>query len=126
MDWAVISAISTADWTRISEISTFFMALVVFVGGILSVLQFRKLSRSGTATAFTDILQWLQREDIRQARRYLMSTLKDKDYSKWIEYDKKKAEQVCSTYDVAGVMAKKHLIKKYFVVDKWADSIVKC
>ena len=112
------------DWNVIIAISTAFMALVILITAILAVLQLREISRSRKVTAFVDISQFLQREEIRDARGTLIEASR-KDFKDWSEGEKEAAEKACSTYNVAGIMVVKKLIEKDLVVDEWRDSIIK-
>ena len=113
------------DWNMISAISTAFMALVILITAIFAVLQLREISRSRKVTAFMNLSQFLQREEIRRARRILIGT-SGKSFEDWSEEEIEAAERACSTYDVAGIMVSKKLIEKDLVVNEWRDSIIKC
>jgi len=126
MDWSAISVILEWDWTKISTMSSSFMVLVVSIAAIVSVLQFIKLSKSSTATAYVSIFQFLQREHIREARHILITELEKKNFKHWFKEEKEKAAPACASYDVVGAMVRKRLINKFFVVDKWRNSIIRC
>jgi len=113
------------DWNMISAISTAFMALVILITAIFAVLQLREISRSRKVTAFMNLSQFLQREEIREARRILIGT-SGKNFEDWSKEEIEAAEKACSTYDVAGIMVSKKLIEKDLVVNEWRDSIIKC
>ena len=113
------------DWNTISAISTAFMALVILITAIFAVLQLREISRSRKVTAFMNLSQFLQREEIREARRILIGT-SGKNFGDWSKEEIEAAEKACSTYDVAGIMVSKKLIERDLVVNEWRDSIIKC
>lgn len=62
------------DWSMISGISTAFMALVILITASFVVLQLIEISRSRRVTAFMSLSQFLQREEIREARSILIRT----------------------------------------------------
>ena len=113
------------DWIMIGAISTAFTALVILITAILAVLQLSEISRSRKVTAFMNISQFLQREEIREARSILIRA-SEKDFKDWSKEEIRAAEKACSTYDVAGGMVIKKLIEKDLVVYEWRDSIIKC
>ncbi len=113
------------DWVMFGAVSTVSMALVILITAILAVLQLREVSRSRKVTAFTDISQFLQREEIREARRTLFE-ISGRNFKDWSKEEIEAAEKACHTYDVAGIMVFKKLIEKDLIVNEWRYSIIKC
>lgn len=113
------------DWNIVSAISTGFMALVILITAIFAVFQLKEIVRSRKVAAFTNLSQFLQKEEIREARRILIG-ISTKDFKSWTRHEVEEAEKVCSTYDVAGIAVSKKLIEKDLVVNEWRDSIIKC
>lgn len=113
------------DWIMIGAISTAFTGLVIVITATLALLQLNEVSKSRKITAFMNICQFLQSEDIRRARGILIKT-SEKGFKDWSEEEIGAAEKVCSTYDIAGAMVTKKLIEKDLVAYEWRDSIIKC
>jgi hypothetical protein len=113
------------NWSMVSAVSAAFMALVILTTAILAVLQLREVSRARKATAFADISQFLQREEIRKARGILIGIPK-KDFKNWTNKEIEAAEKACHTYDVAGIMVFKKLIEPDLIAAEWRHSIIKC
>ena len=115
------------DWNIITAISTAFMGLVILVAAIVAVRQLKEIRRSRQLDAFTNLIQFVQREDIREARAILMEELSKKDFTDWSKDEIKQAEKACHTYDSAGIMwLRKYIDRKLDVAKEWHDSIVKC
>jgi len=113
------------DWGMVSAISTAFMALVILITAVFAALQLKQVSKSRKAETFMELSKYLQREEIREARRILIG-ISGKDYKDWSKEETEAAEKVSHTYDVAGVMVFRKLIEKELVVDEWRRSIIKC
>jgi hypothetical protein len=115
------------DWNMIIAIATAFSALVILGTAIIAIKQLKAIKKSRQLDAFTNFIQFLQREDIREARRVLIEDLsKKKPFASWSKDDIKQAEKACHTYDAVGVMDAKWPIEKNFVVKVNHDSITKC
>jgi len=113
------------DWNMLGAISTALMALVIIATAIFAALQLKEISKSRKVDTFMRLFQYLQREEIREARRILIG-ISGKDYKDWSEKEVEAAEKACHTYDYAGVMASKKLLEKGLVAKENQDSIIKC
>ena len=113
------------NWDMISAISTAFMALVIFITAIVAARQLKEISKSRKVDTFMRLSEYLQREEIREARGTLIST-SGKRYEDWSKEEAEATEKACHTYDYAGVMARRKLIEKSLVANEWRDSIIKC
>lgn len=113
------------DWYMFGAWSTAFMALAILITAIFAVLQLREASRSRKVAAFTDISQFLQREEIRKARRTLFE-ISEKNFKDWSIEEREEAEKACHPYDLAGIMVSEKLIEEGLIVKKWRYSIIRC
>jgi len=113
------------DWNMIGAISTASMAVVILCTAIFAVLQLKEVSRSRKVTAFMNLSQFLQQQEIREARGALIQA-SGKDLKDWSQDEIKAAEKACSSYDVAGIMVSRKLIERDLIVNEWRDSIIKC
>jgi hypothetical protein len=115
------------DWNMIGAIATAFMATVVLAAAIIAVWQLLEMRGARKLSAFTNLIQSLQREEIRKARRTLLKDLsRKKNFNSWTEDEIMKAEMVCHTYDTAGLMVSKKHIDGKLVAVEWHNSIVRC
>jgi hypothetical protein len=113
------------DWGMVSAISTAFMVLVILATAVFAALQLKQVSKSRKAQTFMELSKYLQREEIREARRVLIG-ISGKEYKDWSKEETEAAEKASHTYDVAGVMVFRKLIEKELVVDEWRRSVIKC
>lgn len=113
------------DWNMIGATSTAFMSLATLITLIFAALQLKEISRSRKVTAFMDLYQFLQREEIRKARGVLIG-ISGKNFIDWSNEEIKAAEKASHTYDVAGMMVSEKLIEEDLVVNERQDSIIKC
>ena len=84
-----------------------------------SVLVLRRQLR---IQAFYAATERLQKETVRDARKFVFQELAEKPMP-WTDSDKEKARLVCSTYDSAAQFLKHLGLKESLLIDEWADSI---
>lgn len=113
------------DWD-ISAIATVSMSGVILATAIIALGQLREIQKSRRSDAFTNLVQFLQREDIREARRILIRELSKKSFNSWTPDERQKAEMACHTYAAAGMMEEEGYVKKGFIAKEWHNSIVQC
>ena len=92
---------------------------------IFMIIQSYFIRLSVRAQTYCSINDVLQKEEVRKARKALIeNTL---PYDQWRNTAlKDKAEIVCSTFDIVGVMATNRFFPRNIIVDKWGPSINKC
>src|SRR5215831_10361709 len=85
---------------------------------IVYFLQLRTMQRTQEATAgqlvtmreasagqnLIALTNFIQAEDVREARRVVIELLKDRHFSDWSGDEKRSAAKVCSSYGTAGIM----------------------
>jgi len=113
-------------WEIIVAVSTAFSALVILITAIFAVWQLNEMRKSRQLDAYINIVQILQNEEIRGARRTLISKLTKKDFEEWTEEDRNQAEKVCHTYDTVGMMSLEKHIDSKLVTAGWHYSITTC
>jgi hypothetical protein len=69
---------------------------------------------------------FLQGEDVREARRVVITKLGDRGFKDWSEEEKHAAAKVCSSYGTAGVMLETGLVPPEPLVENWGPSIGRC
>jgi len=75
---------------------------------------------------FISIINYLQDDRIREARRYVINKLYKKDYINWNEKDNKMASIVCSSYDTLAILVYINLIPKNIIIENYGPSIINC
>ena len=111
-------------WNKVQALATIITGLVLFVTLILIWLQLRSSRKTQELQGFVQVVDWLQREEIRRARRKVYE-LENRNHLKWSQDDRWEVEKVCHNFDVVGDMLKKKLISKR-VVENWGFTIKKC
>jgi len=96
--------------------------LFATLAGIL--WQIKSSGKTQELQGFVQVVDWLQKEDIRKARGKLYK-LESRDHLKWSLDDRLEVEKVCHNFEVVGDMLKKKLITKR-IVDNWAFTIKRC
>jgi len=119
IDWTAIGAIFTAIGSCSTSIS-----IVILIATLFYLQREVHEARISTyAGAYKAIVEILQAEEIRDARRYLFENLEKKPFDAWSKEDKKEAEKICHTYDSVGQMVRYGFIPKHYVVDSWGASL---
>jgi hypothetical protein len=110
------------DWFEI--VSTLVLIITV---GVMIWQNF--ISRAATQSANTmELINFLQEDDTRQARKTVITTLKGKPLEYILESPEKHraASKVCSTYDVAGILLGEKFARTEIFLDNWGPSISDC
>ncbi len=72
------------------------------------------------------LFNFLQNEDVRDARRIVLTKLVGRNYSDWNEEEKRAAAKVCSNYSNAGFMTENGLVPPVLLIEHWGQSICRC
>jgi hypothetical protein len=97
--------------------------VILFVTAIFVWRQVREIRHATNATAFKSVYDILQADDVREARRVVLTSLADKAYESWTDQEIKLADKVGATYDSVGIMVKHGMIPVEVVADNWGDSL---
>ena len=111
------------------ELLSIITAVTIIIAAIYAGMQFKEIKKANKATAFRNYYEYMQREHVRKARGVLINLGKNihkKIFNNWSDEEIKKAEIVCYTYNLAGIMVVERLIDEDLVVKRGHDSIVKC
>lgn len=111
-------------WTKVSALAMVGTGVVLLVTLIFVLLQLRSSGKTQELQGFVQLVGWLQREEVREARRRVYE-LQYVNPKVWTNEDKWEAEKVCHNFGVVGDMLKKGLISKR-VVDGWGWTIKRC
>lgn len=113
-------------WSKFSALATMGTGVVLLVTLIAIFRQIMSSRQAQQLQGFIQVVGWLQKEDVRKARRRVYQ-LRWKDYKKWSAEDRWEAEKVCYNFDVVGDMLKQNLTTErvpaswgWIIQDCWA------
>ena len=111
------------NWTAFSAIATAVTGFILF-GTLVAILhQISKQNRANRAQAFTNLIGWVQREEIRLARRKLFLLRdKQKKLEHWEQDEIMEVEKVCHTYDTVGIMWREKIVPER-ILAYWSTTI---
>lgn len=100
------------------------ICVILLLGFGMARLQLRAAANANKATNFFDLVSYLQRPEIREARSKVLSL--GADYSSWKDDQeaKKAAQQVASSFDIAAVAMKHGLIDAAVFSEPWKTSVL--
>lgn len=110
------------NWEAVGAISTAFTGAVILVSVAFLARQLQELRRATHAQSFLEVSNRLQDEELRAARGQVFK-LRDKPFEEWTADEIGIAEKVCSSYDLAGIVAQYEMLPKQLIVDNWGDSL---
>ena len=111
-------------WTRFYALTSLGTGVVLLVTLALVFGQLRRSGKNQELQGFVQVVNWLQQEEVRIARRRLYK-LKDVPYDQWTREDVLEAEKVCHNFNTVGDMIKNGLISSE-VVESWGWVIKRC
>ena len=117
IDWTAISAIFTAIGSCSTAIS-----IIILIATLFYLQREVHQARISTyAGAYKAVVEILQTEEIRSARRYLFENLENKSFDSWNNEDKKTPKK-CATHTIQ-LVKWYGFIPKHYVVDSWGASL---
>lgn len=127
---AVLAILSVIEWAGVSAISTAIMAVVISISVYYVKLQLDLMKKTAKHENTVELIKFLQREETRKARGILIrlpvtAFARYEQYEQWTTEEIEAAEITCATYDVAGIMLSQELVDED-LLKRWHDSIVKC
>jgi hypothetical protein len=84
---------------------------------------YQALTNAIYAQTYKAVVDILQDEDVREARRIVVSQLGGREKLIQTEQDRKAAERVCHTYDAVGQMVRHGMLPIEYIIDSWGDSL---
>jgi hypothetical protein len=111
------------DAEVLSTILSFISVLILLVTAVFVWLQVREMRQATYATAFKSVYDIIQADDVRDARRIVLTTLADKPVESWTDKETKAADKVCASYDCVGIMVHQRMLPIGLVADSWGDSL---
>lgn len=95
---------------------------------IVYALQLKAMRQSSRGQNILSLVNYLQAQDVREARRVVRKTLKEKSSKSepWNDSEERAASLVCSTYDVAAILIRSGVIPSKPFMENWGPSIRDC
>ncbi len=105
------------------NIANIIALLTLAIALIFAIYQIIEMKRATYATSFDIIMNILQTKERREERRIVMEVLKEKEIKNWTPEERIAAENVCQSYDTAGIMIKNRMLPVDIIADSWGNSI---
>jgi len=95
---------------------------------IVYALQLIAMRKSSEGQNILSLVNYLQAQDVREARRIVRTTIKEKNLKSeaWNDSEERAASLVCSTYDVAAILIRSGVVPSKPFVENWGPSIRDC
>ena len=113
------------NWETISAIGQLVGASAVVISLIYLARQVRSTARATFSSVVIKIIDILQDEKIRRARRTVLATLRYKDLQDWNDIEIEQAEKVCQSYNNAARLLRFTKCPTDPIVEPAKDSILK-
>jgi hypothetical protein len=103
------------------------VVLIVYARQLTTMREQLATAREGSAGQnLLALANFLQTEDVRDARRAVIETLETRSYTTWTPDERRVAAKVCSSYTVAAIVLEMGLVPPAPIVDNWGPSIRRC
>ena len=122
---------SIPTWYLALQVSASFAAvaaLIVFWRQLVAMRGQLQIAREASQNQnLVTLINSLQANDLVDARLTLINLGKSgQPYQEWDDEQITKAERVCNTYDLAGLLIRYGVVPEHAVVAHWGDSIIRC
>jgi len=105
---------------------------ILLATAIIYLFQWREMKKSASLQektailqVFNSILQILQQENVRSARRNLIQN-SNPTFEQWTPEQIHDAEIACGTFDAVAIILRKTNIDYKMVASEWTDTIIRC
>jgi hypothetical protein len=89
--------------------------------------QLKAMQHGATGQNILPLVNYLQAENVREARTTVRKNLKGKSFNSWTDDEKLKASLVCSSYDAASLLIfRQKLVPSDPFIRNWGPSIKDC
>ena len=102
------------------------VGMAIFATFIIYYRQLKVMRSASDAQNILAVVNLLQREDVRSARRIVRQELEGLMFSLWTPEHKTAAALVCSSYDMAAILIKNGLVPADIFIKEWGPSIIHC
>jgi hypothetical protein len=130
--WWAISG-TTVKWSHeLTRYEVLYLVLTA-LGATAVVLTFvvywrmlRSMQQASSGQSILSLVDYLQRQDMQDARGLVIGELGNNPLDKWSPAQRRAASMVCSSYDVAGILARRGFVPLDLLTDSYAASILRC
>lgn len=111
------------QWMQVVEIIAY---ISIALTTIIYLFQFIIMRKSCYAQNTITAMNLLSTPDVQQARKVVITKLKNKSSRKWSREQIKCAELVYTSYDEVGILVKNKYVGQKLILKIWGRSIVQC
>jgi len=124
--WSI--GIATAQTIVLAAQSIVLIVVLVVYARQLKAMreQVETAQKAAVGQNFLALANFLQAEDVRDARRIVITDLASRDFKEWSEEETRAAAKVCSTYGTAGIILETGLVPPMLLLENWGPSIRRC
>lgn len=112
------------------DIAAVVVSVFAFLAAALSALYAREqvhvAQSASRAQSLLAVLDYLQRPDIRDSRREVITILSTVPASEWTERQRAIASSASASYDLVGTLLKSEVVDKDPIVQNYGASIIRC
>jgi type II secretory pathway pseudopilin PulG len=112
------------------DIAAVVVSVFAFLAAALSALyarqQVRVAQSASRAQSLLAVLDYLQRPDIRDSRREVLTILNTLPASAWTETQRATASNASASYDLVGTLLKSGVVDKGPIIQNYGASIIRC
>ena len=113
------------DWQVTANIATTVAMIVAIPATAFALLQLLEMKRSSRLSAFLAVVDFLQAERVREARRILIS-LKEKKFDDWTKEECDAADLALRKLNAVAIIVQNHLIPVNYVLPEWENTLILC
>jgi hypothetical protein len=118
---------SVANWSQAVLTIAVIVTLIVYWRMLYAMgKQVEAARHASRGQNLFGLLQYLGREDFRESRAHLIRDLAATNLDRWTEDDRRRVEEVCMSFDLAGRLVELHLVLEGPLIEGMADRIAEC
>jgi hypothetical protein len=112
------------------DIAAVVVSIFAFLAAALSALytrqQVRVAQSASQAQSLFAVLDYLQRPDIRDSRREVLTILNTIPISAWTDMQRATASNASASYDLVGTLLRNKVVDKGPIIQNYGASIIRC
>ncbi|TLM80747.1 hypothetical protein FDW84_17995 (plasmid) [Pseudarthrobacter sp. NamE5] len=110
------------------------MALIVSISALIAAMMSALYARkqvlvaqsASRAQSLLSVLDYLQRADIRDSRREVLTVLADIPVSTWTDEQRATASNASASYDLVGTLLRSSVVDRAPIIENYGASILRC
>lgn len=112
------------------DVAALVVSISAFLAAAMSALYARQQVRvahsASRAQSLLAVLDYLQRSDIRDSRREVLTVLNSLPASSWTETQRATASNASASYDLVGTLLRSGVVDKDPIIQNYGPSIIRC